>query len=584
MFKKIKRKYILSSIATKIRTVFLILFILIILIESYTSGILMKNIILEDTKETIMRNISQTELTINNLETTLNLVSNETMLNINNLGPDSLDINERDDSNALSTLLRQNVIFYKMLSSITYVLNNGDYFSSLGTRKIWMVGQIPQSPVFKSLKESNVRSGFMYLNGKDSISESEKDGQLYYVKEVRSISDLSIKGWILMEIDLDALAESISINPTYNSVILYIDNQEILYTGDLNHNFDKVDISSLKKNKSGQILSSRIENNDYFYSLSQVKNFNVVMLSSKELYKQSIQKMILNIIIISVIFGIIVLFVIQKLAQSISNPIKKFTHHIEKDKESRITEYHDDVHGEEVEILINEFNLMVKSNEKLLKENKLKEQKKKEYELALYQSQLNPHFLYNTLDVIIRLIALKKNKIAMSITKDIADFYRTTLSGGAQVIEVKSEIELTQKYLIIQQTRYPDILFFDIKIDPKIEKYLIPKLSIQPLVENAIYHGIKPKRSEGVITIKGYEDEEYYYLSVVDDGVGMDKEVQKRLNRKDKTIGNTKSYGVINVQERLKLYFGNRASMDIQSEKNKGSKVVLSIPKEIFNV
>ncbi len=577
MFHSIKSKYNSSSIATKIKTVFLILTFLIILIEATSLGFLVNSILIKSTKENVSNNLSIYSLVINNLQREVEKSSNELMLSINNIKNVSID--DYNYLNTISSILRQKKTIYKALSSITYILNDGDYYSTNSTLEIPLAGNIKDTQIYKVINNSEIESGFLFLDGNNIISSSGDAGQLYYVKTIRSIADLSIKGWIMMEINSTVLAASVDLDESYFSSLLYYNDSIVLSSNK--------DFRSIEKNQftqsaytDNQISTIDINGEDYFLSSLSIDNFTIVILSSVSLFKMTFNRIIINVIIISLLGAIFLLFLINKLSLSISTPIKKFTHHIEQNINTGMIPYYDNNHGSEVDVLIKEFNQMVEVNEKLIYENKIKEDKKREVELALYQSQLKPHFLYNTLDVIIRLIALDRNKMAMRITKDIADFYRIALSKGDEIISVESEINMSIKYLTIQQTRYPDILIFDVKVPTSLNSYLIPKLSLQPLVENAIYHGIKPKRAEGIVRITGYEDSKYYYLQVSDDGVGIRegrlKEIRMESNLKDLS----KPYGIVNVSQRLKLYYGDESNMEIESRENLGTKVILKIPKE----
>ena len=190
-------------------------------------------------------------------------------------------------------------------------------------------------------------------------------------------------------------------------------------------------------------------------------------------------------------------------------------------------------------------------------------------EIALLQEQINPHFLYNTLYSISQLCELKKTEKASEMLIALAAFYRIGLSKGKTIITVKEELKHVKNYLFIQHFRYSDLFDYTIDCDEEILDCLIPKMSLQPLVENAIYHGIKMKHEFGNICILGGTyDGENAYLEVHDDGPGIGTEQLEEIRSylKDGKPGEkTSSFGMKNVNARLKLEFGYESGGEIES-------------------
>ena len=208
------------------------------------------------------------------------------------------------------------------------------------------------------------------------------------------------------------------------------------------------------------------------------------------------------------------------------------------------------------------------------------EEKRRKTDLRLLQEQINPHFLYNTLDTIVWLIEVNEPNQAVDLVITLSDFFRLVLSKGKEFISIQQEEQHIRSYLQIQEKRYHDILDYKISIDPVLYQYEIPKLTLQPLVENALYHGIKYKRSRGNIRVEGTLDGDTIRLCVMDDGVGMGEEeveaLQKEIERPCKET--EKGFGLANVNERIRMYFGKEYGMKIYSEKGQGTKIELIIP------
>lgn len=235
---------------------------------------------------------------------------------------------------------------------------------------------------------------------------------------------------------------------------------------------------------------------------------------------------------------------------------------------------------DEVAELAVSFNKMAGSMQSLIDKVKEDERKMRKADLRLLQEQIQPHFLYNTLDTIVWLIESNEPDEAVTMVVTLSDFFREILSKGKEFISIKEEEKHISSYLQIQEMRYRDILEYDIQLDQVIYKYQILKLTLQPVVENALYHGIKYKRAKGCIHIHGEKEGDIIRLTVRDDGVGMDEDELEQLRQQiEKPCQETeKGFGLANVNERIHMYFGPEYGMKIQSQKGKGTTVEIVIP------
>ena len=228
------------------------------------------------------------------------------------------------------------------------------------------------------------------------------------------------------------------------------------------------------------------------------------------------------------------------------------------------------------------FNHMADNMQEMIRKIKEDEQKLYQMDLRLLQEQINPHFLYNTLDTIVWLIEAEQPDEAVDMVVTLSNFFRLVLSKGREYITIREEEQHIRSYLEIQQVRYRDILEYEIRIDPEIYEYRILKLTLQPVVENALYHGIKYKRAPGRIVVTGYRYGREIHLIVEDDGVGMDEDSLKNLcSSIEKPCKETeKGFGLANVNERIRMYFGARYGMQITSQKDRGTRVEIVIPAD----
>ncbi|MDO4601738.1 MAG: sensor histidine kinase [Eubacteriales bacterium] len=219
----------------------------------------------------------------------------------------------------------------------------------------------------------------------------------------------------------------------------------------------------------------------------------------------------------------------------------------------------------------------------LLLENVKKEQEMQHLtELQLIQAQVNPHFLYNTLDTIVWLIEGGQDEDALNMITSLSVFFRTSLSKGKDIITLEEEERHTLSYLEIQKFRYRDILDFEIRIPDSLKKILVPKLTLQPLAENALYHGIKNKRGKGKILIEGIDSGEDLILRVTDTGQGMTEERLREVQNAIKT-GERTGFGLAAVSERIRLYYGSGYGLKISSKEGEGTVMEVYLAKKMQN-
>jgi len=289
----------------------------------------------------------------------------------------------------------------------------------------------------------------------------------------------------------------------------------------------------------------------------------------------------------SVIVGIIVLaffvfagFLRTSIVKPVDELVEATTRIAGGDFESRVRVGSEDEIGK----LAASVNDMSEHLEVLVDHIKEDERKMRHAELRLLQEQINPHFLYNTLDTIVWLIEANNSEKAVNMVISLSDFFRLVLSKGKELISIKEEEQHIRSYLEIQQVRYHDILEYEINIDPDIYDYQILKLTLQPLVENSLYHGIKYKRAKGLIKITGYLDGDNIVLKVEDTGVGMDEEMLENLRDEiQKPCQETKSgFGLANVNERIRMYSGNAYGMTIDSKPGVGTTVEIKLPAQLM--
>lgn len=233
----------------------------------------------------------------------------------------------------------------------------------------------------------------------------------------------------------------------------------------------------------------------------------------------------------------------------------------------------------EINVLVQEYNRMLDKIQTLITSLLQEEKQKQKKELEILQAQINPHFLYNTLEAINWMALSKKQKEISQMVILLGNFLRLSLNKGKNIYFVKNEIEHLKSYMEIQNIRCKGKIQFILEIEPSINEYRMFKLLLQPLVENAILHGFDFRGGEGTIWVAGYEEDDFLIFKVRDDGCGMFESQIEDLYNMDLETG----HGLKNVMKRVSLYYGKGSGVVIRSERGKGSEIELRLYKEIAN-
>ncbi len=234
---------------------------------------------------------------------------------------------------------------------------------------------------------------------------------------------------------------------------------------------------------------------------------------------------------------------------------------------------------EEVQLLSDGIESMVVHLKRQIDRNAEQEKQRRRTELALLQAQINPHFLYNTLDTIVWLIESSEINEAVTMVSSLSNYFRFSLSRGQNVITLKEEQQHIRSYLEIQRMRYRDLMEYEIDLPKELEVYILPKLTLQPLVENALYHGIKIRRRKGLIRVSGRAQGEHVILEVADDGCGMSDERLEEV-RASLVDDRREGFGLRTVHQRIQILFGAEYGLSIESTPDVGTKISVIIPKK----
>lgn len=330
----------------------------------------------------------------------------------------------------------------------------------------------------------------------------------------------------------------------------------------------------IKEMKEGYTRNKNVLTEHY-----QLKNADWLIIGISfldELTKFRIQ-LISTIMLVGVMMLLIIITSSTLLANRITKPIRRLEHLMKVvEKGDFNIDFTENINGSvEVYSLSNHFHKMVLEIKNLLGEIEEKEKNVRLHELSLLHSQINPHFLYNTLDTIVWMAEFEEKERVISITKALAKFFQLSLSGGNEFTTIQNEIEHVEQYLFIQKERYGEKLAYFIDYNPVLNNVKIPKILLQPIVENAIYHGIRESDINGKITISLERENEDILFFIQDNGIGFDTNKLNSINKNKKSkLGGV---GITNVDTRIKLYYGESYGVTIRSMIGKGTKVTIRI-------
>lgn len=322
-----------------------------------------------------------------------------------------------------------------------------------------------------------------------------------------------------------------------------------------------------------QIVTSLIRENILQYIYYEVRDIQQTHTEYQNFFVSMIRFSLIAFIAISML----IVLLSYQIPLSITRPIRKLSEVTDQVAKGDLT-VRSDIHtGDEVGILSDSLNTMIDKNLELLEQVRTEQTRLRKAEFDLLQSQINPHFLYNTLDAIVWLAEAGEQQKVVSMVGSLSDFFRTSLNQGKEIVTIKEELQHVRSYLEIQQVRYQDILNYEIVVPRELDKYLIPKISLQPLIENALYHGIKKKRGLGLICVSGRKEGNTMVIQIEDNGIGMTEarleQVRAGILKKIQTGKDI--YGMYNVNERIRLNFGEEYGIKIDSVY--GEKTVVSV-------
>ncbi|MBD3919484.1 sensor histidine kinase [Paenibacillus sp. PR3] len=360
-----------------------------------------------------------------------------------------------------------------------------------------------------------------------------------------------------------------------NGEIISSQNKALLY-----RDFHEVTSISLPVSNSDASLVTSVGKERMLVSIRRFEPLQWSIVSAVPLDEITVERKEINklIMLTGVTCLLLALMVSFSLSRSITRPIFRLSKTMREIRNGKLDVRSSYQSTDEIGYLSDGFNNLMDRIEAFMVENVEEQKMKSEIKFKLLQSQVKPHFLYNTVETIISLIKLNMQKEAIAAAKYMADFYKISLSKGNDIISIEEEFRLTESYLEIQQLRYVEYMEYTMHIDDEINKCVIPKLTLQPIVENAIYHGLKMKTEKGFLRITGRRCGENVIIEIYDNGAGMsDSQIATMLLEAEGT-GENVSFGARSVHNRIRMLYGDRYGLEVESEPGTYTQITIRLP------
>lgn len=363
-------------------------------------------------------------------------------------------------------------------------------------------------------------------------------------------------------------------NDDYNMFLLSYDDTLLSTSSSQLYGNGPVSIEQL--NHSTDFISDR--DNYYIYKQYAPLQCYFVKEISKSVIRDTINYMELFMMTIGAVLIAVTVFISILIARHLTYDIFRLSNAAEQIRNGNWDVRIECTSHDEIGRLAQKFNSMIEEIEYTTNRLMAEQQSKREYQLELLNQQINPHFLYNTLDNVCSLAKLGYLDELTSLVSNLSSFYRGVLSKGSHIISLKRELNIAASYLKIMQTRYYNTFSFRIDIPEELMENSILRLTLQPILENAIYHGFKDHLPGGEILISSEVIQNTVYLYVEDNGTGMEPELAATLLTDTGASGSKEGFAIRNVHNRLELYYGTGYGLKVESQLGQGTRITVTVP------
>lgn len=416
------------------------------------------------------------------------------------------------------------------------------------------------------------------------IPEYQEKG-IAYIRSYREYTSGKIKGYIMLEYRSQLLVNNfthIKYGDSGSYFITDLEGNVKIHDGEDSSQFlgsEEYFQWAKEEQEGGKVF--RIDGERYLVTSSVIPTLDWLMLglTPVDQLTQQGRRMVEILYGVGFLAILVSTYFSFKMAHSVTRPLTELARTMERFGKGELSVNVPVRYQDEIGKLSEEFNKMALQIQHLVEQVYQEQRAKRKSELAALQAQINPHFLYNTLNSVCSLIRMDCPDEAFTMIHAIGMFYRTSLSDGKTLIPIEQELLNIENYIQIQRIRYGAKIKYEISIDDSILREWIVKLTLQPLVENSIYHGIKEMKGTGRIEIRGWKEDCVVWIQVKDNGIGIPREKLLDLF-KNTGNGQRSSYGLFNIQQRLQLHFGREYGLYLESEEGAGTTATIKIPAD----
>ncbi|RED58761.1 cache domain-containing sensor histidine kinase [Cohnella phaseoli] len=517
-----------------------------------------------------------------NIQSYVNNMENISLLALNHRGLSGYLSGVNDDDAAVTDFLKTIMLSRKDIASIGVFGYNGRFVSDGGSGNLNPYVDVKEQSWYSEAKEGRGKV-FISPSHVQPVFKEDYRWVVSLSREIRSPDNTKGLGILLVDLNFSV------INDILNGIelgkrgyvyiidrsgrVVYHPQQQLLYSNLKTEKIEEalaLDNGSFITNEGGQSRIYTVQDSGFGWKIVGVSYVSELVNNKGEMQT--------SFFILGGISLVVALLLYFLLSRNLTRPIHQMQKHMSEVEKGNFDIQVPVDSTREIGMLDRAFNLMVVRIRELMAQVVKEQEFKRKSELNALQAQINPHFLYNTLDSIVWMAENDKSAEVVRMTSALARLFRASISKGSELVPVRNEVEHISNYLTIQKMRYRDKLDFCIDVDDAIKGNLTLKVLLQPLVENAIYHGIKNKYGTGTIRITGEREGETIVLRVNDNGVGMDEETRKSLLSPATDAKQGKGVGLMNVHERIRLYFGKIYGLTIDSEPDEGTTVTVKFP------
>lgn len=550
---------IFSSFQKRVSFSFVLLCALFVLLTTLLAGATLYRVYQDQTGERLAFEQAQLKASLDKMAVSMNDFTNSLIIQLNNNAGVSLSAiaassePELRDMEYLARVTSSNLTLFSDVSSINILLNNGALYTAAENELITFRQTDEAFLTAMQALDISTKGTFLDLSALGYPATTR-----FFCKELRDITTNETVGLVFLEVRARSLQEYCISENSSAVIISDQDGSVIAHSG----SFVLPEEGFSPSAAQGQLQDAEGSTWLYRSGVVSLAGWHVTCLLNTRQALLPIYDMLTLLTAAALLVLLVMSGVAMLIARRLARPIEHLSRHMSNCTGAMPLPVEPRTDGDEIAVLYSSFNSMLLQNARLFEDYKREQKRKQTIELQLIQSQIKPHFLYNTLDTIYCLAGMGRTDEASRVTKALADYYRLVLNSGQEWISVRQEMTALNRYLTIMKVRWPE-LEYSLECDPALEEVTIPKLLLQPLVENSIQHGIRPLHRGGTVRVVARTAPEgVVELCVMDNGCGMTEEQfaqalrGKRSGRTDEA-----SFGLHSVERRLALFYGTHSQL-----------------------